>query len=147
MSELFIRNATPNDVSQIEEIEKSSFSTPWSEKWLLDEINNSEDFFWVATDENDILGYAVVGKLGTEAELYNIAVDNAHRGKGIGNALMEHLTREVSECGIEAVFLEVRETNAAAISLYEKHGFKAVGRRKNYYREPTEDAILMTLSL
>lgn len=147
MSELFIRDAIQNDVSQIEKIEKSSFSTPWSEKWLIDEINKPDDFFWVVTDGEDILGYAVVGKLGTEAELYNIAVDNAHRGKGIGNLLMEHLKKAVSDDGAEAVFLEVRETNVAAISLYEKHGFKSVGRRKNYYREPTEDAILMMLSL
>ena len=147
MSELFIREATPNDVSQIEEIEKSSFSTPWSEKWLIEEINKPDDLFWVIEDEKNVLGYAVVGKLGTEAELYNIAVDNAHRGKGIGNALMENLKKELSESGTEAVFLEVRETNSNAISLYEKHGFKSVGRRKNYYREPTEDAILMMLSL
>ena len=147
MSELFIREATPNDISQIEEIEKSSFSKPWSEKWLTDEINKPDDFFWVATDGDNILGYAVVGKLGAEAELYNIAVDNAHRGRGIGNALMEHLKKEVSKGGVEKVFLEVRERNAAAISLYEKHGFKSVGRRRNYYREPTEDAVLMMLSL
>lgn len=147
MSELFIREATPNDVSQIEEIEKSSFSTPWSEKWLTDEINKPDDFFLVASDGDNILGYAVVGKLGAEAELYNIAVDNAHRCRGIGNALMERLKKEVSKGGVEKVFLEVRETNVAAISLYEKHGFKSVGRRRNYYREPTEDAVIMMLSL
>lgn len=147
MSELFIRRAALSDVSQIDRIEKSSFSTPWSEKWLIEEINKPDDLFWVIEDEKNVLGYAVVGKLGTEAELYNIAVDNAHRGKGIGNALMENLKKELSESGTEAVFLEVRETNSNAISLYEKHGFKSVGRRKNYYREPTEDAILMMLSL
>jgi ribosomal-protein-alanine N-acetyltransferase len=147
MSELFIRKATPSDVSQIEKIEKSSFSTPWSEKWLLDEINKQDDLFLTVTDGEGILGYAVVGMLGEEAELYNIAVDNAHRGKGLGDMLMKHLTRKALENGAKNLFLEVRESNVPAILLYEKHGFKSVGRRKNYYKEPTEDAILMMLSM
>lgn len=147
MSELFIRKATPSDVSQIEKIEKSSFSTPWSGKWLLDEINKPDDLFLTVTDGEGILGYAVVGMLGEEAELYNIAVDNAHRGKGLGDMLMKHMTRKALENGAKNLFLEVRESNVPAISLYEKHGFKSVGRRKNYYKEPTEDAILMMLSM
>ena len=147
MSELFIRKATPSDVSQIEKIEKSSFSTPWSKKWLLDEINKPDDLFLTVTDGEAILGYAVVGMLGEEAELYNIAVDSAHRGKGLGDMLMKHMTRKALENGAKNLFLEVRESNVPAILLYEKHGFKSVGRRKNYYKEPTEDAILMMLSM
>ncbi len=147
MNELFIRDAVPSDVSEIEKIEKASFSTPWSEKWLTDEINNTEDFFWVATDGKDIFGYAVVGNVGTEAELYNIAVSPEHRGKGIGDMLMRYMTDKTVDKGTDSLFLEVRESNSAAIRLYEKHGFKAVGRRRGYYREPTEDAILMMRTL
>ena len=147
MSGFFIRKATPNDVLQIENIEKSSFSMPWSQKVLLDEINKPDDLFWVIEDEKNVLGYAVIGVLGSEAEIYNIAVDSSHRGKGLGDMLVKHLVSQCAENGTEALFLEVRESNAPAKSLYEKYGFKAVGIRKNYYRKTTEDAILMMLSL
>lgn len=146
MSELFIREARGEDIARITEIESASFSDPWSEARLLSETDKKDDRFFVVTDGKEIFGYAIVcmGIGGNEAELYDIAVDTSARGRGIGDMLMDFMTDEAKKSGTERIYLEVRETNAAALALYEKHGFTAFGRRRGYYRKPTEDAILMS---
>ena len=90
-----------------------------------------------------VCGYAIIRQVGDDGELLKIAVDKTARGNGIGDLLMEAVLDHTEENGFKAVFLEVRVGNITATRLYEKHGFKSVRIRKDYYDKPFEDAIVM----
>lgn len=119
---------------------------PWSEDLYRAALNNPAVAVLLARGEDGaLLGYAVLSTVLDEGNLDNIAVAPEHRRRGVADALLSALTafgREHLAC----LMLEVRASNTPAIALYEKHGFTAVGRRKNYYDAPKEDAILMTLN-
>ena len=119
---------------------------PWSESVYRAALDNPAVAILLAQGEDGaLLGYAVLSTVLDEGNLDNIAVAPEARRRGIADALLSALTafgREHLAC----LMLEVRSSNAPAIALYEKHGFAAVGRRKNYYELPKEDAVLMTLS-
>lgn len=121
-------------------------SDPWSESVYRAALDNPAVAVLLAQGEDGtLLGYAVLSTVLDEGNLDNIAVAPEARRNGIADALLSTLTtfgREHLTC----LMLEVRSSNVPAIALYEKHGFAAVGRRKNYYTSPKEDAILMTLS-
>ena len=121
-------------------------SDPWSESVYRAALDNPAVAVLLAQGEDGtLLGYAVLSTVLDEGNLDNIAVAPEARRNGIADALLSTLTtfgREHLAC----LMLEVRSSNVPAIALYEKHGFAAVGRRKNYYTSPKEDAILMTLS-
>lgn len=121
-------------------------SDPWSEDLYRAALNNPAVAVLLARGEDGaLLGYAVLSTVLDEGNLDNIAVAPEHRRRGVADALLSALTafgREHLAC----LMLEVRASNTPAIALYEKHGFTAVGRRKNYYDAPKEDAILMTLN-
>jgi ribosomal-protein-alanine N-acetyltransferase len=93
-------------------------------------------------DNDEIAGFLVAGRLAPEWELENIIVAEKCRGEGIGTQLVQALLTHAKQANIESVFLEVRESNTAAVRLYEKLGFRVAGRRKSYYTSPLEDAIL-----
>ena len=99
----------------------------------------------MAEEDGAVLGYAVLSAVLDEGNLDNIAVAPEYRRRGVADALLGALTGFGREC-LALLTLEVRASNAPAIALYEKHGFAAVGRRKNYYSAPREDAVLMTLT-
>jgi ribosomal-protein-alanine N-acetyltransferase len=104
--------------------------------------------FFVAEDaEGHVAGYAVLNRAVGEGQLLDIAVRKASRGKGIGDMLMSALVGYHRDKGDKLLMLEVRKSNTAAKSLYEKYGFAESGTRKNYYTHPTEDAVLMDLRL
>ncbi len=109
--------------------------------------------FHSATDENapgsscDILGFLVARHLAPEWELENLVVAPAARRQGLGQRLVHALLAMAAETNSQSVFLEVRESNAAARSLYEKTNFAQTGRRKAYYKDPAEDALLYRFSL
>ena len=131
--------------SRIEEImalEKECFSPPWTEGTVLSELYNSDTFFTVASEE-DIVGFIIMRRLGDEAEVFQIAVTEARRRAGIGSALLGKALKDADERGIQSVYLEVRAGNPAAMRLYEKHGFRKAGTRKNYYEAPRENAVVM----
>lgn len=121
-------------------------SDPWSEDLYRAALDNPAVAVLLARGEDGaLLGYAVLSTVLDEGNLDNIAVAPAARRNGVADALLSALTafgREHLAC----LMLEVRASNTPAIALYEKHGFTAVGRRKNYYDAPKEDAILMTLN-
>lgn len=132
---------------QIAALEQICFpADPWSESVYQAALDNPAVAVLLAQGEDDtLLGYAVLSTVLDEGNLDNIAVAPEARRQGIADALLSALTafgREHLAC----LMLEVRASNAPAITLYEKHGFAAVGRRKNYYDAPREDAILMTLT-
>jgi len=153
--------ATERDIPQILDIEKEAFSPPWTHDALLDELCKEDSYFIVARDNtaksqtdvfatlepspclNCVLGYALVRQVGDDRELLKIAVEKTARGNGIGDLLMCAVLDHAEENMLKPIFLEVRVGNIAATRLYEKHGFKSVRIRKDYYNDPYEDAIIM----
>ena len=147
-----IREMKLSDVPQAVQIEQSSFSLPWSEKSFSDAVADANAVFLVADehvvnsggDEADIVvGYIGMYLSPPEGEISNVAVAEAFRGGGIGEALMAAMQEQAVKLGIEQIFLEVRCSNAPAIRLYEKAGFEEIGVRRNFYDLPREDAKLM----
>lgn len=139
--------ATEEHLPQLTALEQICFpADPWSETLYRTALDNPAVAVLLAQGENGaLLGYAVLSTVLDEGNLDNIAVAPEARRNGVADALLSALTafgREHLTC----LMLEVRASNAPAIALYEKHGFAAVGRRKNYYDAPREDAVLMTLT-
>ncbi len=132
-----------NHIAQIAKLESICFSEPWSENSLLEAFLGGTRFF-VAVCGNKVLGYIGISCILDEGYITNVAVLPNYRKKGVGTALLKKVFGLARELSLSFVSLEVRESNNSAISLYEKLGFKEEGRRKNFYREPLENAIIMT---
>ncbi len=132
-------------IEQISEIEKKCFSAPWSSKSLTEELDNPNAYFITAVSEGTVLGYIGVHEVCGEAYIDNVAVDPNYRRLGLGERLMLTAQKNAFERKCEFISLEVRKSNSSAISLYEKLGYQNVGERKNFYTDPTEDAVIMTL--
>lgn len=134
----------PEHLSQVEEIEKVSFPTPWSLSAFLYEITQN-DFahYIVAMSGGEVLGYGGMWLILDEAHITNVAVRKDSRMKGIGRALMLEIIRRAILMGTNSMTLEVRPSNTAARNLYTSLGFKEKGRRKRYYTDTGEDAIIM----
>lgn len=143
--ELRILDALPGHLDTLEAIERECFSSPWTRLQLMSAFPDGQHEFLVVEDaDGQVLGYVGMLVVLDEGYISNVAVRSAHRRMGVGDALIRELLRRSEERDLAFVTLEVRESNAAARSLYAKHGFVDVGRRKHYYVLPTEDAILMT---
>ena len=134
------------DLLYIKEMESVCFpDEPWSVDSIKSTLQRKDVFYKLFYDETDTpIGYFIASAMFEEAELYRIAVIPSKRGKGYGKKLMELFLKSCPK-NTEKVFLEVRESNAAAIGLYESFGFKLSGRRRNYYRG--EDALNYLLAL
>ncbi len=131
----------------IAEVENNSFSTPWSEKSFSDELANNLATYFVALSEDKVVGYIGFWTVADEADITNVAVLPGFRKSGIGSILLKEA---ISCCVLKklaSINLEVRESNSAAKNLYSKFGFAPIGLRKRYYSNPSEDAIIMSLSL
>lgn len=133
-------------LDEIAQLEQVCFSTPWSRRMLAEELDNACAAFLTAidTDTGKVVGYAGLHVVLDEGYITNIAVFPDQRRKGIAGKLLQVFLDFAQGNGLSFMTLEVRESNAAAIVLYGSRGFRSVGRRKAYYRHPTEDAILMT---
>lgn len=142
-----IRPMTENDIEALAELEKQCFSEPWSENGFREELVDKTARFYVLKSDDEILGYIGSNNILGEVYITNVAVKSEHRKKGYGKRLMQYLITESLFENADFVTLEVRRSNANAISLYEKCGFEKVGERKNFYSKPTEDALLYTLYL
>lgn len=140
---LLLRAATPADVDAIAAIERASFADPWTRESFASFARRSDVFFRVAEADGRLAGYLVAWFVADEGELANVAVAPDARGRGIGAALLDELLAVAAERGVEAVYLEVRESNAVARTLYAGRGFLMVGRRRGYYRRPVEDALVL----
>ena len=131
-------------VPQVAALERECFSMPWSETMLEDSLYDSNASFIVAEDEEgNILGYAGLHAVLDEGYIDNIAVEEAARRHGVASSLLDVFCR-FAEVNLAFLTLEVRKSNAAAIALYEKHGFQMAGLRKGFYQRPREDAVIMT---
>jgi ribosomal-protein-alanine acetyltransferase len=138
-----VRPATLEDVPAIGAIERASFGDPWSEASFRGTFANEGALLRVVEHEGRLAGYCVAWTIGDEAELANLAVVPTLRRSGLGRILLDALLRELDASDVTTVYLEVREGNTAARTLYESRRFAVSGRRKAYYRAPVEDAILM----
>ena len=133
---------------QVAQIERNCFSHPWTEEMLLDELDNLLSSWICALGENGVvLGYAGLSVVAGEGYINNIAVRQEYRKQGVASALLDVFLRFAQAQKLEFITLEVRLSNQAAKGLYMKHGFAQVGRRKDYYDDPKEDAILMTRTI
>ena len=131
-------------VGQIAELERECFSAPWSEAMLTEALFDAQASFIVAESEDGgLLGYAGLHVVLDEGYIDNIAVEEAARRHGVGDALLDVFCR-FAAANLAFLSLEVRASNYGAIALYGSRGFRGVGRRKNYYEHPREDAIIMT---
>lgn len=142
-SQMYVTAIKREHISQIAVLEKICFSTPWSEETLLDAFKNGTKFF-VAEKGNKVLGYIGISCILDEGYITNVAVFPECRRQGIGKALLERVFSLARDEGLSFVSLEVRESNTPAITLYEALGFKAEGKRKNFYTNPKEDALILT---
>ena len=131
-------------IEQIAELERNCFSTPWSENLLTDALFDPQASFIVAEDdEGNVLGYAGLHVILDEGYIDNVAVRPSCRRMGLGDRLLDVFIR-FGQANLAFLTLEVRPSNTPAVALYEKNGFKEVGRRPNYYDDPKEDALLLT---
>ncbi|MDB4909161.1 MAG: ribosomal-protein-alanine acetyltransferase [Gemmatimonadetes bacterium] len=144
-----IRQVREGDLERVMRIEAASFADPWSRDSFTELVENERVFFagWEEDGEPGVLGYVVSWHVLDEGEVANVAVTPEARGRGIGAALLLAALEDARQRGTRAVYLEVRESNAAARSLYERHGFTQVGLRKGYYVRPKEDALIMRRDL
>ncbi len=132
-------------VKGVAEIENECFSAPWSEEAIKAELTNETAHFLVSESGGKILGYIGVHEVAGEAYIANLAVGRLYRRQHIAENLLCAAVNGAKDRLCEFISLEVRKSNAPAIALYEKHGFKTVGERKNFYTNPAEDALIMTL--
>lgn len=130
-------------IPDIARLETVCFSSPWSEKSLSEELENENSHFLVAVSDK-VLGYIGVQEICGEAYITNVAVFREYRACGIGRALLKSAYFGAKERNCEFITLEVRESNSAAIALYESEGFEKAGIRKNFYSDPTENGIIYT---
>ena len=139
-----VQNSDAAMLPQIEQIEQECFSVPWTREQLSSQLDENRHVFLAAVADGRVLGYVGMMYVLDEGYIANVAVAPEARRQGVGRALIAELLRRADELELAFVTLEVRPSNSAAIALYSGFGFEPVGRRKNYYDKPSEDALLMT---
>jgi [ribosomal protein S18]-alanine N-acetyltransferase len=143
---LRIRKMTVDDVPAVVDLDQKSFSLPWPERSFRFELtDNPASRCWVAELDGKVVGMIVVWLIVDEAHVATVATHPEYRRQGIGKRLLAHALRHMIQDGARSSFLEVREGNLAAQEMYRKFGYEATGRRRHYYRDNDEDAILMNL--
>lgn len=141
---LRIRKAAAADLPAVLAIEREQFSHPWSAEHFAAELDNRVASFYLAESRENSLanGFLIFWRLGDDLELHKIAVAGACQRRGIGTCLLDFFIRKARSWHCRQALLEVRASNAAAIRLYEKYAFRCVGRRRDYYSSPVEDALV-----
>lgn len=130
-------------VAAVAALEKLCFADPWSENAIASELSNPLAYWLVAMEEDRVVGYIGSQSVLGEADMMNIAVDPAFRRRSVARLLIEALVAQLRTRSVTSLTLEVRASNETAIALYEKTGFRQVGRRPSYYRHPKEDAWIL----
>jgi ribosomal-protein-alanine N-acetyltransferase len=138
-----LREFEAADVPVVAENERQDFSAPWPASFFLGELPAPNSYARIAEHSGNIAGYSLAWLGEDEGHLGNIAVAPALRRRGIGRALLEDLLASASSSGVAAITLEVRVSNFAAQWLYRAYGFRVAGLRPRYYRDTTEDALVM----
>ena len=148
MSQRHVEPMRPEDLDQVLAIERASFSMPWSRGAFLYEIQqNRVARCRVVRDGAIIVGYLCLWEIGDEIHVTNVAVHPGRRREGIARSLLAGLLAEAQSRDVRLIVLEVRPSNREAIALYESFGFKVAGRRRGYYYDTGEDALVMEAQL
>lgn len=134
---------TAAHVSSVAALEAVCFSDPWSENSVASELNNPLSLWVVAIKDETVVGYVGSQTVMGETDMMNVAVHPDHRRQGIARLLIEDLAEKLKGLDSHCLTLEVRVSNEPAIALYAELGFSEVGRRRNYYRNPKEDALIL----
>jgi [ribosomal protein S18]-alanine N-acetyltransferase len=141
-----LRKMTLEDVPTVVELDHKSFSLPWPERSFRFELtDNPASRCWVAELDGRVVGVIVVWLIVDEAHVATIATHPDFRRQGVGKRLLAHALRSLMNEGAQSSFLEVRASNIAAQEMYRKFGYEETGRRRRYYKDNDEDAILMSL--
>lgn len=130
-------------VREVAQLEALCFSEPWSENSVASELSNPLSLWIVAIVDGEVVGYVGSQTVLNEADMMNLAVQPQHRRQGIAEGLVQKLISALKDRQAVSLTLEVRVSNEAAITLYQKIGFSQVGRRPSYYRKPKEDALIL----
>lgn len=140
---MILRSMELKDLKSVLEIEQQCFSHPWKLHDFQSAIARPQNFYYVALQDDTIVGYCGLWTSGNDSDLCNMAVAKKHQNHGIGKQLLQYAILQMAENGIERIVLEVRESNRSAIGLYAGLGFSQIGKRPGYYVDPKEDALLM----
>jgi len=138
-----IRKMTMEDLQQVCAIENETFSDPWSEEDFSNSLQEANNAYLLAELDGVIAGYCGYWGIAGEGYIYNVAVKQEFRRQGLGYQMLKTLIDESADRGITSFTLEVRASNEPAIRLYESLGFESAGLRKDFYRKPKEDAVIM----
>ena len=132
-----------DDVDRVIDLEKELFTEPWSKMMFMEEINSNGSYVLYETEDRSIVGYICGWRVMDEFHITNLAVKKEYQQKGLGSELIRHIIDHMTDQGLRKFYLEVRQSNVPALTLYVKFGFNVTGIRKDYYKNPLEDAILM----
>ncbi len=139
-----IEKMTEPQLDRVYEIEKACFANPWSRQSLEAQLGSDTSLFLTAVEQGEVIGYIGMSAVVDEGYIYNVAVEEKHRRRGVGSALIGELVTYCQKHSFSFLTLEVRPSNQNAVSLYSKFGFIKVGERRDYYSNPRENALLMT---
>lgn len=139
------RKITETDIEHIAKLEAETFSDAWTSQGICDTFKQQQTFIAVAEAEGKIVGYCIVYYVLDEGEIARIAVDRRARRQGVGRGLLDYTLACCKEKQLTRLLLDVRESNAGARAFYSQYGFAHDGVRKNFYEQPKEDAVLMSM--
>ena len=137
------RRSIPADATGIASLEEEIFNDAWSYRDVQDLICTEGGMCFTALEDGEVIAYVIGRLIAPEGEIYRVAVAPHKRQRGIGYRLLDYAVKTSKGQGLERLFLEVRSRNIPAIRLYTAYGFKEIGTRKNYYKDPQDDAIVM----
>ena len=141
-----IRRSVPADAKEIARLEEEIFSDPWTEASIISTISTEGSMCYSALSDGELCAYIIARQIPPEGEIYRIATHPDKRRRGIAVRLLSYAIKTERGRGLESLFLEVRERNTPARRLYTECGFVEVGLRKNYYKNPDDNAVIMLLS-
>lgn len=141
------RRIKETEIAYVAALEKNIFSDAWSENSISETFRQSNAIIVVAEEEKNIVGYCIFYYVMDEGEIVRIGVDEKLRGQGTGRGLLDYVCAYCKEKGIERLLLDVREGNLGARRFYEKYGFTVDGIRKDFYEQPKEHAVLMSMAI
>ena len=141
-----IRRSLPSDANEIAKLEEEIFSDPWSERDIISTISTEGGMCYTAISDGKVAAYVLGRKIPPEGEIYRLATAKKMRRRGIAYRLIDYMIKCERGRGLESLFLEVREKNLPARGLYRSYGFREIGLRKNYYKNPDDNAVIMLLA-
>jgi ribosomal-protein-alanine N-acetyltransferase len=142
-----LRAARASDIDAIVLIEQASFGDPWNRTAFVELLDDPRVCFLLAERDGSVRGYVVAWFVLDEGEIGNLAVSESARRQGAGALLLDGAIKVAGESDVASLYLEVRDSNMAARALYASRGFVEIGRRRDYYRRPREDALVLRLSI